>query len=140
MGNRFGDPRRLAGFLILALWVVSLILPVFSTCRPGYDHVGGWFLLLFGWFGVFVLMPAWLANPLILGIGGTLAFGRRPPIWLGVLTAGLAATAWWWTAWQDDAGSAPICRYHAGYWLWLVTAALVLIAPIALRRTVPRQA
>src|SRR5258707_11145169 len=101
MGNRFGDPRRLTGFLILVLWVVSLILPVFSTCRPGYDHVGGWFLLLFGWFGVFVLMPAWLANFFILGVGGALALRKRPPIWLGVLAGGRAATPPGWTEWQD---------------------------------------
>ena len=132
MGNRIGE--RQVGLFILALWVGSLILPVFSTCRPGYDHVGGWFLLLFGWFGVLVLMPAWLANGFILGIGITLAFGRRPPIWLGVLAVGFAATAWWWTAWQDDTGAVPICHYHSGYWLWLATAAVALIASIAVRR------
>ncbi len=134
MDHRFGDPRRLAGFLILLLWTLSLILPAFSTCRPGYDHVGGWFLLLLGWLGLLTLTPAWLANFFILGVGVTLALGKRPPIWLGVLAAGFAVTAWWWTAWGDDTGLVPICHYHAGYWLWLAAAALALIAPVAARR------
>ena len=133
MANRLGNPWQLVGFLVLAPWTLSLAVPVFSTCRPGYDHVGGWFLLLFGWFGVFVFMPAWLANIFILAVGGVLAFGRRPPIWLGVLAGGFAATAWWWKEWQDDTGAVPICHYHAGYWLWLASAAVALIAPIAMR-------
>jgi hypothetical protein len=40
--------RRWSGFVILLLWAATLVLPVFTTCRPGYDHVEGWFVLAFG--------------------------------------------------------------------------------------------
>jgi hypothetical protein len=122
--------RRWLGLVILLTWTASLALPVFTTCRTGYDHVGGWVLLLLGWLGLLTLMPAWLANFLIVGIGGALFFRRRPPIWLGVLAAILAGTAWWWKAWADDTGEVPICHYHAGYWLWLAIGALTLLATI----------
>jgi hypothetical protein len=118
---------------ILLTWTASLALPVFTSCRTGYDHVGGWVLLLLGWLGLLTLMPARLANFLIVGIGGALFFHRRPPIWLGVLTAILAGTAWWWKAWGDDTGELPIRHYHEGYWLWLTIAALTLLATIIAR-------
>jgi len=126
--------RRWAGLAILLLWTASLILPVFTTCRAGYDHVGGWFLLMFGWFGILMLIPAWFANFFVLAVATILVLEMRPPIWLGLLGAILAATAWWWTAWQDDTGAVPICHYHAGYWLWLAVAALAAIVPILIRR------
>jgi hypothetical protein len=126
-------PRRWLGLGLLVAWTASLALPVFTTCSAGYDHVGGWFLLLVGWFGILVWMPAWLANVAIVGIGAALYFHRRPPIWLGVLTAVVAATAWRWEAWADDTGERPICHYHAGYWLWLGAAALALLATIVVR-------
>jgi hypothetical protein len=124
---------RWFGLLILLTWTASLALPVFSACRTGYDHVGGWVLLLLGWLGFLTLMPAWLANFLIVGIGVARFFRRRTPIWLGALTAILAATALWWKAWRDDTGEVPICHYHAGYWLWLASAALALLATIMAR-------
>jgi hypothetical protein len=116
------------------MWGVSLALPVFTTCRPGYDHVGGWFLLLMGWMGVMIAQPAWFANLLILVIAGILLAGRRAPIWLGIITAALAACASYFTAMYDDTGTVPICHYHAGYWLWLATAGVALIATFIARR------
>src|SRR5215470_16150558 len=104
--------RRWLGLAILLAWTASLALPVFTTCTPGYDHVQGWFLLLFGWLGFLTVTPAWLANGLMAGIGVALLFNQRPPLWLGVFTAVIAGTAWWWRAWADDVGERPICHYH----------------------------
>ncbi|HEY5338174.1 MAG TPA: hypothetical protein VIJ85_08230 [Rhizomicrobium sp.] len=132
--------RRSAGFLILGLWIVSLVLPAFSSCNAGYRDTGGWFLLLFGWFGVLEMMPAWFANIFIVLIALLLIFHRRAPIWLGIPAAVLAATAWWWTAWQDDSGPVPICHYQAGYWLWLAVGALALVVtflPLSGARNAP---
>jgi hypothetical protein len=125
--------RRRVGLFILVLWLVSLALPVFTTCRPGYDHVGGWFILLMGWMGVIVVQPAWFANILILIVAIILIAHRRAPVWLGVLTAALAACALYFKDMVDDTGNVPICHYHAGYWLWLGTGALVLIATVTTR-------
>jgi hypothetical protein len=119
--------RRSAGLLILILWLASLVLPAFSSCNNGYPDTGGWFLLLFGWFGVFEFMPAWFANIFIVIIAGLLIFHRRAPIWLGIPAGLLAATAWWWTAWEDDSGPVPVCHYQSGYWLWLGVGALAMI-------------
>jgi hypothetical protein len=125
---------RIAGIVILLMWAVSLVLPVFTTCRPGYDHVGGWFLLGFGWMGVMMLQPAWFANWLIVIIATILLAERRAPIWLGIVTAIVAGAAWFFTAWYDDTGDVPICHYHAGFWLWLATAVAALLATFLPRR------
>jgi hypothetical protein len=119
---------RYAGILILVMWVASLILPVFSTCRAGYDHVGGWFMLMMGWMGVIVLQPAWFANLLMLVIAGLLLARGHAPVWLGVLTVIIAAPAWLFKEMTDDTGAVPICHYHAGYWLWFATAVVALLA------------
>jgi hypothetical protein len=131
MNNLFS--RRRAGALILIMWLVSLALPVFTTCRPGYDHVGGWFMLLMGWMGVMVIQPAWFANILILIIAGLLIAGKRAPIWLGVPAAALAGCGLYFKDMYDDTGSVPICHYHAGYWLWFATAAVALLATFFVR-------
>jgi hypothetical protein len=119
---------RWIGIAILLMWAVSLALPVFTTCRAGYDHVGGWFLLGFGWMGVMAVQPAWFANIAILVIAGLLFWRRRAPIWLGIATVAIAACAWYFTDMYDDTGTVPICHYHAGYWLWLATAGVALLA------------
>jgi hypothetical protein len=119
---------RIAGIAILMMWIASLILPVFTTCRAGYDHVGGWFVLMIGWMGVLELQPAWFANLLILVIAGILLAERRAPVWLGGITLALAGCAFYFKDMVDDTGQVPICHYHAGYWLWLATAVVALLA------------
>ena len=122
------NTSRWIGIAILALWATSLALPAFSTCRAGYDHVGGWFVLMMGWMGVIILQPAWIANIGILIIAVILIAKRHAPIWLGIPTALLAGCALYFTDMVDDTGNVPICHYHAGYWLWLAVAALALAA------------
>ena len=61
---------RIVGGLILLMWAVSVALPVFTTCRSGYDHFPGLFLLAIGWMGLLTLQPAWLANIAIVVIAG----------------------------------------------------------------------
>lgn len=125
---------RIAGIAIFAMWAASLVLPVFTTCRAGYDHVGGWFVLMMGWMGVMALQPAWFANILILVMAALLIWRHHAPIWLGVITAVVAACAWYFTDMYDDTGNVPICHYHAGYWLWLATAGVALLATLIPRR------
>jgi hypothetical protein len=121
MGARF-SASRILGAVILLMWAVSLVLPVFTTCRAGYDHVGGWFLLLMGWLGVLEVQPAWFANILIVLIAILLMVRQRASIWLGI------PAALYFTDMYDDTGNVPICHYHAGYWLWLATAGAALLA------------
>jgi hypothetical protein len=128
---------RATGILILLMWLASLALPVFTTCRAGYDHVGGWFVLMMGWMGVIIVQPAWFANIAILAIAILLIVRRRAPIWLGIIAAGLAACAWYFTDMVDDTGNVPICHYHAGYWLWLATAGVALLATFIPRPAQP---
>jgi hypothetical protein len=125
--------RRWLGLLVLATWVVSLFLPVFTTCRPGYDHVEGWFLLAYGWFGIMAYVPAWFANLFVLVVGALLVLEMRVPVWLGTLAALFAATAWWFTDWYDDTGAVPICHYHAGYWIWLGAALIAFLVPVMVK-------
>jgi hypothetical protein len=132
-------PRWL-GALVLAVWALSLAAPVFTTCAPGYDHVPGFFLLALGWFGIFALMPAWFANFPIVWIGARLFFRRRQPVWPGGVAVLIAGTALWWKAWGDDTGERPICHYHAGYYLWLASALLALVATIVAAQSQARPA
>ncbi len=125
--------RRWLGLLVLVTWAASLFLPVFTTCRPGYDHVQGWFVLAFGWFGIMAYMPAWFANVFVLIVGAMLVLEMRPPVWLGALAVIFAATAWWFTDWYDDTGNVPICHYHAGYWVWLGGALFTFAASVIVR-------
>lgn len=127
MGARF-SASRILGAVILLMWAVSLVLPVFTTCRAGYDHVGGWFLLLMGWLGVLEVQPAWFANILIVLIAILLMVRQRASIWFGIPAALLAVCALYFTDMYDDTGNVPICHYHAGYWLWLATAGAALLA------------
>jgi hypothetical protein len=112
--------RRWLGLLILVLWAASLLLPVFTTCRPGFYHVEGYWLLLLGYYGLSVNEPGWIANLFMVAIGGVLVLGRRPWMWLGILCAAFTASAWWFTDWYSYDSVLPICHYHTGYWLWLV--------------------
>ena len=86
-----------------------------------------------GWFGLMAYMPAWIANIFILIMGAMLVLEFRPRVWIGIAAATFAATAWWFTDWYDDTGNVPICHYHAGYWLWLAVALIVLLVPVIVR-------
>ena len=122
--------RRWLGLLILLLWAISLILPVFTTCRPGSYYVEGYVLLMFGWYGLSVGAPAWIANLFIVAIGGVLALGRRPWMLLGILCAAFTACALWFTDWYSYGGAMPICHYYAGYWLWIAVGFIAAVIPI----------
>jgi hypothetical protein len=78
-------------------------------------------------------MPAWFANLFVVIVGTVLVLEMQPWIWMGVLGAAFAATAWWFTDWYDDTGAVPICHYHAGYWLWLGVALIALVVPVIVR-------
>lgn len=53
-------------FLIgsVGMYLLACFLPVLNT---EYKDYRGWWLLAFGWSGVFILQFAWLANPLLWG-------------------------------------------------------------------------
>ena len=135
MRNLFS--RRNFGFLILAMWLASLVLPVFTACGPGYDNTPGYMILLIGWMGLLIIQPAWFANLLIVAVIIVLLLRNRVPLWLGIATPLVAAPALFFTDMYDDRGAIPICHYQTGYWLWLATAGMALLATLLTRGDEP---
>ena len=119
--------RRWLGLAILLGWIVSLAAPV-ASLSGNRIWGNGLQLLLIGWLGFLMFIPAWLANFPIMGIGLALLLGRQPPKWLGIITAFLASTALFWRQVPGDVGSSHIGHYHFGYWLWIATGWLCLLA------------
>jgi hypothetical protein len=77
---------RAPGFVALCGWVAIL-----SWCTPLIEQ-GGRNSALFGWLGVFLLVPAWYANiPFLINVLQCFN-GRYPGIWSASIGAALAAT------------------------------------------------
>lgn len=90
-----------------------------------------WILLTAGWVGIFDGVFAWLANPLIaMAWGFYLARKHRAGAW-SAAAATILALSFLMHA-QIISSSAPtystITGYGLGYWLWIASAASVLVA------------
>ncbi|MCC2976509.1 hypothetical protein LK533_07455 [Sphingomonas sp. PL-96] len=131
---------RFAAVVLLALWAVSLWLPVIAGPDPA-KHFPGWSILIlgvlgftvgkFGWFANLIIVPAWLW---ILVRPASQA-GRQHSMRRGVaaMLTLLGVDALFWRDMYGDNGAIPIEAFGAGYYLWLIsvfgTAALLWVAP-----------
>jgi hypothetical protein len=131
---------RIAGIATLLVWGASLALPVLTACGPGYDHAPGVFVLAIGWLGLLEFQPAWIANVLMVIVAIMLLARQRAPVWLGIVTALIAACGLYLPAIYDDRGEVPICHYHVGYYLWFVAAGVALIGTFLSRPLQPARA
>lgn len=122
--------------LSLVLFVLSLLLPVFSTYRDNSYQMQGAGLLLFGWIGIFAqggICLSWFANPFfITAISSTkrnpvvsIVFGSLSIIIASSFLFGGAIIA-------NEAGHTTyITKIEIGFWCWLSSMIVILFASIA---------
>jgi hypothetical protein len=130
-------PRlRAAAWLFVAVSVLLFLASLSQNCY--YTDGDTWGkgargveLLLIGWSGVGVGVPAWLANPALVW-AWIAAFVRPTRIAALVAAAGAAVLALSFLRQQeimvDEAGHlARITGYGAGYWLWVASTISALV-------------
>lgn len=116
----------------LALFMLSLVLPaVVVTDKPLFGGAAdaevktlpGIVCLLYGW----VVVPGWIANPLVI-IGGILqAFGKhRAALVLSIIALVSALTAPLWMS----GGIMPLRYPHVGYYVWVASILALVIAAV----------
>jgi hypothetical protein len=120
--------RTLLIALSWALYSVSLFLPalLFNTRGP----LEGYWVLIWGWWGLMGMSPAWLANLTFYAAGiacitGKDVFAR----WAGGLTlllglSSFAAKEWWFS----EGSGTPIRALGSGFYLWMASFVALLVA------------
>ena len=130
--------------LSIALFAVCLFLPDFCWDRAGPNHVSplaeecsaGFAALLFGVFGLMAPADnpgywAWIANPLLLA-SWILIVVRRPKasIVLALISL-LFAASFLRIGWVNGGWVGLfITRVEIGYWLWLTSIGVTLVAAV----------
>ncbi len=128
------------------LWIILLVLSLsaYALCMA-FDaflidgpEPSAWsspfMLLLFGWMGIFGGAVAWFANPLLLASWILLVCGlSRVALWIagGALLTGLSFLTIDSLLISEAPTFAHITRLGAGYWLWLVSMGLAMVAGLA---------
>ncbi len=114
--------RRLAlGWL--ALWALTLLLPVANFESRGYAGMPGWAVLLIGGLGPMVWQFGWYANIGLLLMSAspfTFRSTRLTDLALAMATLACAADAFFWRAMYDDMGETPISSFSVGFYAWQI--------------------
>jgi hypothetical protein len=137
-----GQGRWIARIAVGVLLAVSIVLFLASLTQDGFyidrEDPRAWAscigLLLVGWLGVIMGVPAWLANPFLVGAWVLACFRRMR--WIGLCCA-LISLAFMLSfllhgeIMTDEAGGySKITGYGAGYWLWVASAAAALVGSL----------
>ena len=135
-----------AGLLCWGLLLASAVLPPFGAGGNGTlvrGDLRGWFLLVFGFYGpVGVFLGAeewgllsWLANPCwLVATVASMARAYRAAIPFGAAAVAFALTSFHLREIPggDMTPHGKIEHYEAGFFLWLSSMALCLLAPVVL--------
>jgi hypothetical protein len=123
----------------LSVLIFLACLPWDAFCQNGQcSSWPGWSILLFGWMSI-PLAPdslanlAWLANPaLVVAWVATLAREKAFAIAASAVALALAASFMLARDVVTNSGgfSFPITGYRMGYWVWLASMTVALIAAI----------
>jgi hypothetical protein len=120
--------RTLLIALSWALYSVSLFLPalLFATRGP----IEGYWVLLWGWWGLMGMSPAWLANVAFYA-AGIACIARKDMFarWASGATlllglSSFAAKEWWF----NEGSGTPIRALGSGFYLWMASFVLLLLA------------
>jgi hypothetical protein len=116
--------------LAAIMWVVSLILPVWETRsdQGEWSIVRGLLPAMIGWLGLFIMCPAWFANLLLIRLCFRLLRGQRVTFWLSVVAFAIAASAYMMPALYGDNEEAVIVGRRIGFYLWLGSFLVILLA------------
>jgi hypothetical protein len=125
--------RRGLLWFAFALWIVSLALPAVSESRnprtvldcSNPSWANGWLVFVGGPLGIMVGQFGWLANPLMVFA----AFKRS--IGIAAIAVGLGVlTAFTFTSVPNDIDANRVCGFGAGFYFWLGSMLVVLIAAL----------
>ncbi|RQT68356.1 hypothetical protein DF029_23945 [Burkholderia cepacia] len=117
-----------------ALYVLSLMMPAMYFEKEA--SLSGMSVLAQGWWGVFMLNPAWLANPLYVASAIQLARRRyaRASQFSGAAfvcaLCSLFTTKWYF----NEAAATPISSFGMAFYVWLVAQLVLLLGSVRLRR------
>jgi len=112
----------------IAVSSVSIILYGASLCSPALefstaDPVPGWETLLAGWAGIFLLQPAWLANPVFFI--ALILFKRRKyhrAKTLSAMALVIGLSSFFCREWYfNEAFGTPITSLGIGFYLWCLS-------------------
>ena len=116
---------RAITLVALSLWVLSMFLPVITFDNGGIDTMlDGAHFLENGWAGPIMLQFGWYANLLMLPAAyaasrNTIKPRKRHFILVAALIA-LWGNTLFLSSIAGYTGDAPIVRWHAGYFSWMV--------------------
>ena len=149
IGQQPPSPERRTNFPFLAiavvvlsagLWTASLVLPVWET----RSNNGEWALVngnlpaVIGFLGILVWCPAWFANLLLIPSCVTLFKGKRVGFWLSVVGLAIALSAYWMPGIYGDNDEAVIVGRRIGFYLWLASFLLLVLAHAFLAKPMHR--
>lgn len=115
--------RRRLSLAWLALWMISLALPVARFEDSGYDWMRGWVLLAFGGLGGVVGQFGWFANLTFVALtGGAFTFRATPrtDLPLSLVSVICAADAFFWRAMYADSGQTAVRSFAIGFYAWQI--------------------
>lgn len=121
----------------MALYVASLLLPAMYFEREA--PLTGMSLLAQGWWGLLMLNPAWLANPLY--VVAVVQFARRRYARAALCAAAAVAcalcslltTKWYF----NEADATPIRSLGIAFYTWAIAQIALLLGSMRLRRDAP---
>lgn len=123
-------PARWATLASIALFAVSLGLPVFHT-----DHNNHWLglsITVVGWVAALEFIFAWYANPLVALAWFLLLMGvaRKATLLLTAGAVALAATAFFVTDFSNISSRERVLEVGPGLYVWFASMVLALVAAI----------
>ncbi|RDV02546.1 hypothetical protein DXH95_11300 [Sphingorhabdus pulchriflava] len=115
---------RTISLLALFLWSLSMFLPVVTFDNRGIPTMlDGAHFLQNGWAGPIMLQFGWYANLLMIPAAYVSSRNSIKPRRLYFILAASLITLWGNTLFLSSiagyTGTAPIVRWHAGYFLWM---------------------
>ncbi|KVK78138.1 hypothetical protein WJ47_17085 [Burkholderia ubonensis] len=118
----------------VALYVISLLMPVMYFEKDA--SLTGMSVLAQGWWGLLMLNPSWLANPLytIAAVQFARSRYRRASIFSGAAVA-CAICSFFTTKWYfNEADATPIASFGIAFYTWLVAQIVLLFGSLRLRQ------
>jgi hypothetical protein len=127
--SRKQNTGRLLARCAIALWLLSLVFPVFSIGIDGKEFWPGWAVLLFGWLGpVNELNVAWFANLFFLYVYFKVALGK-PAFWSILIMLPLSFDSFRFRHIPSPGGSgSTVTGYGWGFLLWFLAIFILVIA------------
>ncbi len=126
--------KRIVGILAIIIYLLSMTME--SYLVNGKSSIGSYGLIafLYGWLNFNLIGVIWLANPLFITSSLFIMFSKKQnlPFVLSLIASILAISFTQVTEIiRTEAGhTGKIDRYLLGYWLWLLSILLMLIATI----------